>query len=182
MATGSTVARRWAEALFEAAGAAGATAEVGQDLGDAARALWGDERVRGFILSDRVSQEAKKNLVRDLGVHRLARNFLALAIDKRREAYIPEIARTYAALADKAAGIVDVRVRTAVELGEPGRKNLVSVLERKLGRGVRVSFAVDPSLLGGLQLRVEDRLFDASLARRLERLGEHLAKARVGVE
>ena len=195
MAQGSAVARRYAQALFQAAQGAKATAEVGRDLKTAVAAIWDDERLRVFMTGDRVAAEAKKRLVAGLaaavgagtsqgearGLHLLVRNFLWLAVDKRREAYVPDVARAYQALADRAEGLVDVEVRTAVELGEDGRRKLGLALTGKLGRRVRANFVVDPSLIGGLQVKVDDRLFDASLRRRLERLGEHLTKARVGV-
>jgi len=195
LAQGSAVARRYARALFQAAQGAKATAEVGRDLKTAVEAIWDDERLRVFMTGDRVAAEAKKRLVAGLaaavgagtsqgearGLHLLVRNFLWLAVDKRREAYVPDVARAYQALADRAEGLVDVEVRTAVELGEDGRRKLGAALAGKLGRRVRANFVVDPSLIGGLQVKVDDRLFDASLRRRLERLGEHLAKARVGV-
>ncbi len=204
MAQGSAVARRYAQALFQAAQGAKATAEVGRDLKTAVAAIWDDDRLRVFMTGDRVAAEAKKRLVAGLaaavgaagpakgspggpsqgearGLHLLVRNFLWLAVDKRREAYVPDVARAYQALADRAEGLVDVEIRTAVELGEDGRRKLGLALTGKLGRRVRANFVVDPSLIGGLQVKVDDRLFDASLRRRLERLGEHLAKARVGV-
>jgi F-type H+-transporting ATPase subunit delta len=203
LAQGSAVARRYAQALFQAAQGAKATAEVGRDLKTAVAAIWDDDRLRVFMTGDRVAAEAKKRLVAGLaaagvadpakgspggpsqgearGLHLLVRNFLWLAVDKRREAYVPDVARAYQALADRAEGLVDVEVRTAVELGEDGRRKLGLALAGKLGRRVRANFVVDPSLIGGLQVKVDDRLFDASLRRRLERLGEHLAKARVGV-
>jgi len=195
LAQGSAVARRYAQALFQAAQGAKATAEVGRDLKTAVAAIWDDERLRVFMTGDRVAAEAKKRLVAGLaaavgagtsqgearGLHLLVRNFLWLAVDKRREAYVPDVARAYQALADRAEGLVDVEVRTAVELGEDGRRKLGAALAGKLGRRVRANFVVDPSLIGGLQVKVDDRLFDASLRRRLERLGEHLTKARVGV-
>ncbi len=185
MAQGSAVARRWAQALFEAAEAAGAADQVGRDLATVVGVLWGDDKLREFFLGERVPAEAKKRLVARLGLnpgfHRLVGNFLCLAVDKRREARVKEVAQVYKALSDKAKGLVDVEVRTAVPLDDAGRENLENVLGRKLGARVRVTFSVDPALLGGLQVKMNDRLFDASLRRRLERLGEHLAKARVGV-
>lgn len=204
MVHGGAVARRYAQALFEAARGAGATAEVGRDLALAVAALWGEEKPRVLFTGDRLPAEAKKRLVVALcagtakgasgeaiegasgeaggsGLHHLVRNFLLLAVDKRREAYVAEVARAYALLADRAEGLVDVEVRTAVELGEDGRGRLQETLAGKLGRRVRVSFVIAPSLVGGIQVKVDDRLFDASLKRRLDRLGEHLAKARVGV-
>jgi len=198
MALGSKVARRYAQALYEAAEARQA-AEAVRDLLDATvAALWGDPSVRTFFLSDRVPGAAKKRLVEEtLAPHertagpdenraqsealRLVRNCLFLVIDKRREAYLPEIVRSLASLVDRARGLVDVEVRTAVELGEADRDWLGRTLASRLGRPLRPRFVADPSLLGGLVVKVDDRLFDASFRRRLERLGEHLAKARVGV-
>jgi F-type H+-transporting ATPase subunit delta len=197
LAQGSSIARRYARALFEAAQAAGVTAEVGRDLAVAVAVIWGDDKVRAFFTGNRTPTEAKKRLVtqacgwgddpagggREMGkgLERLVGNFLLLAVDKRREEYVAEVAGVYASMVDRAAGLVDVEVRTAVDLGEGGRDKLSQALAEKLGRRVRTSFVIDPSLLGGLEIKIDDRLFDASLRRRLVRLGEHLAKARVGV-
>lgn len=177
--------------MFEAAEGAGAVSEVGRGLASAASAIWGDHRLRAFIEGERVPVEAKKKLIGEMaeaaggggrrgGLHPLVRNFLLLAIDKRREAYVPEAAMVFASLADRAAGVVNAEVRTAVELDDVGRRNLQEVLAGKFGDKLRLHFVVDPALVGGLVVKIEDRLFDASLKRRLARLGEHLAKARVG--
>lgn len=205
MPAGSVVARRYARALFEAAEAAGAAVNVGRDLEAVVGALWGDERLRLFFLSERAPAGAKKRLVEELsgdagepigarpkteakarakgaarGVHPYVRNFLLLVVDKRREAFVPDMAREYAALVDRAQGLTDVQVRTAVPLGKKEQDALLSTLTAKLGRQVRLIFAVDPALLGGVRIKVDDKLFDASLKRRLERLREHLAKPRAG--
>lgn len=186
MAKGSAIARRWAQALFEAAAAQGATVEVGRDLRALLESLWGSEEARRFLLGDRTSIEDRKKLVRGLldaagGGPRLVRSFVLLALDKRREAYLPDMAEAYGALLDRSQGLVEVEVRTAVELPAADRDGLRNVIASKLDRKIRTNFVVDSSLLGGLQIRVDDRLFDASLKRRLERLGEQLANARVGV-
>ncbi|MEW6031936.1 MAG: ATP synthase F1 subunit delta [Bacillota bacterium] len=181
MAQGSAVARRYARALLEVAAKNGVVAEVGRDLAAVAEALWGDEALRSYFLGTRVSPQAKKNLVSRLAderVHRLVRNFLLLVVDKRREALLPEMARLYSALEDRFRGVSNVRVRTAVPLDESERAKVETILAAKLGRPVRLSFATDPDLLGGVEVRTDDRLYDASLRRRLQRLGEHLAKAR----
>lgn len=204
MPAGSVVARRYARALFEAAEAAGAAVNVGRDLEAVVSALWADEQLRVFFLSERAPAEAKKRLIEELtcggeptaarpetgakapasgtarGVHPYVRSFLLLVVDKRREAFVPDMAREYGALADRAQGLTDVQVRTAVPLEKKDQDALASVLAGKLGRQVRLVFAVNPALLGGVQIKVDDKLFDASLKRRLERLREHLAKPRVG--
>ncbi len=183
MAKGSTIARRWSQALFEAA--SDEFVRVGRDLQAVVDSLWGDDQARAYLESDRVALGTKKEFVRTLAkakVHRLVLNCLLLAIDKRREGFMPGIAAAYGTLSDKAQGLTEVEVRTAVELPEANRQNLGRTLAGKLGESrLKTKFLVDPSLLGGLQVRVDDRLFDASLRRRLERLGEQLAKARVGV-
>ena len=182
MSRGTRVARRYAAALFEAASASGVEAEVGRGLRAAVLSLWGDERLRGFVVGERVPQEAKRRVISDLvssKVHRLVRNFLLLTVDKRRETQLPAMVQVYSALEDRALGITDVLVTTAVPLGEKERRNLEISLEAKLGRA-RLSFETDSSLVGGLQIRAGGRVFDASLKRRLQKLGEHLAKARVG--
>ncbi|RJQ09219.1 MAG: ATP synthase F1 subunit delta [Bacillota bacterium] len=185
MAQGSLIERRYAQALFQAARNAGTVDEVERELDAVVRALFEDTPVRDYFLSDRAGLKAKRDLVLKAAAgagQYLVRNFLLLCVDKRRERSLPGILRVFTALADKARGIVDAQVRTAVDIGPEGRADLEKTLTRTIGQRVRVNFAVDPALIGGLVLKVDDRLYDASLARRLERLAEHLAKARVGVK
>jgi len=180
----SAVARRYARALYQAAEAAEAVDQVGQDLASVVGAVWGDDRAWEFFRSDRVPAPAKKELIRELaarGVHPLTRNLLLLVVDKRREEHLGGIERAYAALRDRARGISEAEVRTAVDLGPDERRHIEQTLAARLDRPVRVSFTVDPSLVGGLQIKVDDKLIDASLRSRLERLRDHLRQAKVGV-
>lgn len=180
----STLARRYARALYEAATAAEAAGQVGDDLVALVASIWQDAGRAAFFQSGQVAAGDKKQLIRELGgdrCHQLVTNLACLSVDKRRESYLPEIARQYGVLLDRAQGISDVEVRTAVPLGAPEQESFTVSLTAKLGGRVRVNFVVDPSIVGGVQVKAADKLFDASLRRRLERLGEHLAKARVGV-
>jgi F-type H+-transporting ATPase subunit delta len=80
-------------------------------------------------------------------------------------------------LADEAAGRVRATVTTAVELSIDDRENLRQQLSERLGKEVRVTAAVDPSIIGGLKLQYGDHLIDASLATRLQQLRRRLADA-----
>jgi F-type H+-transporting ATPase subunit delta len=72
---------------------------------------------------------------------------------------------------------VKAEVASAVELSEQEKESLRQSLARQFGTDLTFAFSVDPSLLGGLRVRVGDRLIDTSVASRLTALRESLASA-----
>ena len=81
-------------------------------------------------------------------------------------------------MADEAAGIVHAQVTTAVALSDQQVSDITEQLSRSLGKTIRTEAKVDPSIIGGLVVRVGDRLVDGSVRTRLKRLREELEGAR----
>lgn len=175
---GGSVARRYAHALFEVAREHGRLEEQDAELRRVLAAFAENPSLKTAYESRKALPEDRKAVVArvfgDLSAH--TRNLLCLLIDKQREAYLDAIAREYRSLADAAQGIVEVEVRSAVELGESELGLLEQRLKAAGARGVRFSRRVDPELVGGLVLRVGDRLYDGSVRTRLQRLRERLAR------
>jgi F-type H+-transporting ATPase subunit delta len=108
----------------------------------------------------------------------LVMNFLLVLNNKGRLRLLRQIAEAYGALLDEQNGKVEVDVTVAKKLG---REQLAEVRERvseALGKDAVVHQYVDPEIIGGLVLRVEDRLIDASVKYQLEAMRERLLAAR----
>jgi F-type H+-transporting ATPase subunit delta len=108
----------------------------------------------------------------------LVMNFLLVLNDKGRLRLLKQIAEAYAALLDEQQGKVEVDVTVAKKLG---REQLAEVRERvsqALGKDAVVHQYVDEDIIGGLVLRVEDKLIDASVRYQLTAMRERMLAAR----
>lgn len=173
-----SVARRYARALFEVARDHARVEDQDGELRRVLGTFAENPSLLSAFESRRLPPERKKTLVGqvfgDLSPH--TRNLLLVLIDKQRETALAEIAREYRALADAEQGIVEVEVRSAVELTDQDLALFEARLKAGGASGVRFRRRVDPELIGGLVLRFQDRLFDGSVKTRLQRLRERLAR------
>jgi F-type H+-transporting ATPase subunit delta len=101
-------------------------------------------------------------------------NLARLLVGANRVAELDGIIEQFELLADEAAGRVRATATTAVPLTRSDADKLEASLSRRLGREVRLSNQVDRAIVGGLVLRMGDRVIDASVATRLQQLRHHL--------
>jgi len=181
MARDVTIARRYAQALFLAARKKDAVDRVAQDLAgvnkvDAAM----NDRLRLFLEAPQVPTDQKIEVVeKGLGpsVHRLVIEFFKLIINKKRLFRMRDIAEEFGRLVEEHQGIVRARVTSAVPLTDSELTALVASLEQSLSKKVKVDAHVDPAILGGLVVKVGDRIADQSVTTQLDRLREQLLAA-----
>ncbi|MFW5828667.1 MAG: ATP synthase F1 subunit delta [Planctomycetota bacterium] len=181
--TASTVPAVYAAALYETAAEQGVVPRVveectalAQVLRDAPELI---ERVEHPSISRQQAQELVVGLFRDQ-VHELVLHFLQLLVLRDRFATAPAICDELVVHADLLAGVVPVQVITARRLGPAARERLNAALIEGIGQGVVIEDIVDESLIGGITLRIGDRIYDASLRRRIDAMHEHLATAPLG--
>jgi len=176
MAERLTIARPYAKAAFAQARAASRLAPWSGALANAALAV-ADPRVHGLIGHPRVGAAQLTALVCDLagtGLDDAGRRFIALLVENKRLAFLPEISQLFNALKDEVEGVVDVQVTSAAPMADGEGKALAAALEKRFGRSVRVHTAVDASLVGGAVVRAGDLVIDGSLKSKLERLAYEL--------
>lgn len=162
-----TVARNYAEALFAAGD------KFGPVLDAVAGAIEADERIAMALESPRVSKAAKgKILERALKGEAPPEfiRFLQAVVRRGRQGLLSEIAQQYQVLLDKKLDRVHAGVTLADEPDARTQKQVVDRLTKALGREVRAYFRSDPKILGGVVVRVGDRIFDGSVRRRLTAL------------
>ncbi len=170
------IARVYATALYQAAAEAGRLEIVPRDLGEFVRALEASPELRQFLATEDVSDALKKEVLLELteGADELVRNLLRLLVDKSREGEVAAIYRAFVELVERAQGIVHVEVVSAVPLPPELQEELKAKVESSLNKKVELKLTVDADILGGLRLRIGDRVVDASIRNRLERLRELL--------
>ena len=170
MAT-STIARRYAAAYFDLAREAGEVDARGDDLRRAVETLAHDEVVDA-LANPRLDVADRVRLALDLvdGLGQPARNLVRVLVERKRARILGEVLEHYRALADRAAGIVRAEVTAAVELSRAQRDTITRSLRRGFGERLEVEVRHDPAIIGGLVVRVGDRVIDTSLRTHLQQL------------
>lgn len=167
----SAIARRYASAYFEVARDDDAVADRLDDLVRAAETLSNAEVVEA-LGNPRLDVADRVRLALDLidGVGEQARNLVRLLVERNRIAALPGVLEQYRVLADRAAGVVRAEVTTANEVDGELRNRIARALRARFGTDVEIEMRRDPAIIGGLVLRVGDRVIDSSLRTRLQQL------------
>ena len=171
-----TVARNYAEALFQLGERSG-NVEPYADLLDAvAAAVEQTPRVQSVLMSPRVPKAEKARFLG--GALRDAPRefvlFLQALVKRGRQQILRPIATEYLNLLDQKLDRVRAGVTVARTPDEKLKRAIQEALSRQLGKQVIPSFTVDPEILGGTIVRVSDRVLDGSLRRRMTKLRRHL--------
>lgn len=173
----TSIARRYAEAAFEIAERDGSVEEWLTQLGAVASAV-ADSNVVYRLEDPHVPLATRAAALHGvLGADMLSPvgNLIGLLLRRRRVDALPQIAREYRRLYNRRAGIVEAVATSALALDGSELAALKSRLEQMTGRKVELEAAVDPAILGGIQVRIGDTLYDGSVRGRLERLRAQLA-------
>ncbi|MEG1451171.1 F0F1 ATP synthase subunit delta [Brevundimonas sp.] len=175
------VGERYAQALFDLAEETGVLDAVRADLASLKTAwtdsadlrrlanspvITADDQAIGLLA---IADKAKFNAV--------TRNLLGLVAKNGRAADLPGVIAGFDALYAKKTGVVAAEVISAVELTAAQSKKIQSELRAALGRDPELTTRIDPSILGGLKVKVGSKLFDASLKTKLDQMTFALKRA-----
>lgn len=180
--TGNIVARRYARALFALGKKSGLSdlEKFGNDLAALAGTLeTAPELVRVFR-NPVFTPEEKRNVIAKLldkiKVCPTVRNFCLLLADRERLAFIQDIQAYFGILLDAEKGVIRGELVTAVELANAKREQVKAQLEAQAGRKLELGFSIDKNILGGVVLKVGDRILDASLRAQLGILKDNIKR------
>ena len=167
----SAIARRYASAYFEVARDDAAVDKRGDDLARAVETLSNTEVVDA-LRNPRLDVADRVSLALDLtdGLGEQARNLVRLLVEHNRIDALPGVLEQYRVLADRARGVVRAQVTTAVEVGAALRKRIADALRERFGTDVEIEMRHDQGVIGGMILRVGDRVIDNSLRTHLQQL------------
>jgi F-type H+-transporting ATPase subunit delta len=170
----SGLAQRYATALFELADERRALDQVAADL-EKIGAMIADAPDLRRLLRSPVLKRAEQARALDAvlvqaGISDLTRQFSGLVAKNRRLFAFEDMVRGFRALLAQRRGEVTAEVASAVELSKQQLDAITDALKRTYGAKVAIAPRIDPSLLGGLVVRVGSRMIDASLRSKLHRL------------
>jgi F-type H+-transporting ATPase subunit delta len=165
------LAARYAHALFELAQDAGAVDVVSADLASLRRATEASPDLRRLVRSPVFSAEdqakALKAILGEMGANALTTKFVLLVAQKRRLPALAQITQAYEHLIATSRGETVAEVIAARSLSDSEIAELKTVLKSRLGKEPRLHSKVDPTLLGGLVVKVGSRMIDSSLRTKL---------------
>jgi len=173
------IAQVYARALFEVAQEQGKLDLVREQLGQFAGALNENGDLRVFFFSPYFSTEEKKDGLRRAldGADEAIVNFLEALLERHRMPVIFRIRDAYERLWDQENQTLPVEVTSAVDLDAATVKSIGERIGEQTGQRVELTSKVDPSILGGIVLRVGNSILDASIKHRLDQLRKHVAQA-----
>lgn len=179
----SGIAGRYASALFDLAQESKATATVSQDLQRFAALLEGSEDLQRLVRNPVFTADeqviAISALLDKAKIGGLAANFLKLVASKRRLFAVEGMIRGFAALVDKMNGVVAAEVTVPAALSDKNRAAVLDAVKSVTGgASVALTEKVDPSIIGGLIVKVGSKMVDASLKTKLNSI--KLAMKEVG--
>jgi F-type H+-transporting ATPase subunit delta len=178
----SGMAGRYATALFELAGEAGAVDSVKADL-DRLSALIAENAdlarlVKSPVFSAEEQLKAISAVLGQVGISGLAGNFVKLVAQNRRLFALPRMISDYAALVAAQRGETTAEVTVAAPLSDTHFAALKDALAQQTGKDVNLDVTVDPSILGGLIVKLGSRMVDASLKTKLNSIRHAMKEVR----
>ncbi len=174
----SDTARAYARSLFELASLAGSVDATDVSLRTVVASVRGELQLREALTDTAVPVEAKRALLRDIfgaNVTPEALAMVTLLVERDLAGVLADVARLFGEIAEAERGIVAAEVTTAVPLDDALRASLTDKLAASLGRPVALRETVDPSIVGGVVIKVAGRVLDGSVASQLDSVRRALA-------
>jgi len=173
----NAIARRYADALFNAAQENGQVDQVLSDWQLVISFLQQDPRLGELLQHQRLSRRTKKEIIRELWANRVSQlflGFLELIVDKRRERFLAAIYDVFKGKVLQVRNISIAEVKTAFALDKQSELNLIKALSDLTGKQIELQVSLHPELIGGLAVQIGDRVIDGSVVKRLQLLGMRL--------
>ena len=173
------IARPYAKAVFALAKAANKLSNWSELLNCLA-SIARDHQVRALLTDPRISWLQRSTLFADIcrpmldTLDKQGENFLQILALNRRLALLPEIAEFYTALLAKQQDIVKTKIVSALPLAKQQQDKLQRALGKRLQRQIEPQYEIDEALIGGVIIRIGDRVIDGSIRGKLEKLGKYL--------
>lgn len=165
------VSKRYAHALFEAGLELNKLEEFKEDLMLITHVLGKEPQIQNILSHPKITKDEKKDVITHIFGKQVSQeilNFLFVTVDKRREIYIMDISRQFEELFNEHENIVEVTAITAVPMDKKTQDRLTVVLGNKLNKTIKLKNTVDKDIIGGVLLKVENKIIDGTIKGQLE--------------
>lgn len=167
----SKASRRYSLALYGVAEEKGKLDEVLKDITFAINLIKDNHELELFFDSPVIPKNKKLEVVKNIfgeKISPLTMSFMDLLLERRRGALTREIFEDFIKLKKEREGVVDVTVKTSVELNDSEKANMKSKIEAYTKLKGDLTFEIDKSIIGGFVAKIDDTILDASIKRQLE--------------
>lgn len=176
-----TVAERYAESLFALASEEDAISSYLDDMKLVDEVLESDPKIVQFFSHVLISDEDKCKLLDDSfssSINKYVLNFLKLLVKKRRIRYIRDIVKSFIGLCNKKLGIEEGLVYTPYALSDEQLKDVEKAMSEKENKAIVLRQIIDESLIGGIKVQINTRVYDDSIKNKVEKLRSKLLESR----
>ena len=171
------LANKYAKAVFELKKKKKKLQEVENDLKFIVQTISSQQDLSDFIYHPHVKLEAKKEIFTKIfraEIGDLTNKFMSLLFDKKREMLLPQIVGEFEVLANEAQNIIKAQVIVATALNVEQRTALINKLSMATGKTVVAEYKIDTGILGGVIVKIGDKLIDGSIVRQIAALKAQL--------
>lgn len=174
----TTVARRYAKALIAVGAEDGAYANYGKELRTAVGVFQGAPELYKVLLNPMYKVEVRRALLTKVaegaGFSASVTRLLLILVDRRKITLLDDIAAAYSRLEDDLAGRIRIVVESPTELAPDALNAVREKIKVSTGREVIATFTRNPSLIGGLVIKIDNIILDGSLKTQLELMKEKI--------
>ncbi len=169
---------RYAKALFESALSQNLLDRIYDDM-QVISEVCKTEEMKNLLKSPIIIPSEKKKLIHNLfdkHLHKLTLSLIDLMINNGREAFLPSTARIFCKETLEYQGVTEPLLITAVPVKDEVKKQIAEFISKKFNTRVRLRESVDPEIIGGFILKVNDYFIDASIRTRLKKIKHNLTQ------
>lgn len=173
----SIVAQRYAVALFEIAKEKNVLDTMAEEIRVVKEVFSSDEELNAFLKQPKITLQQKQHVLSDAlaGISEYIKNTIMLMIERHRTDEIAHMAEDFVELCNEDKSVAEATVYTTRPITESEREAISSVFAAKVGKKtLRIENIVDRDIIGGMKLRIGNRIFDGTVSGKLNRLERQL--------
>lgn len=179
------VGKRYAEALYEVAAELNKLEDFKEEIKAVADVFKSNPELETIFTHPRVTKSEKKDMIKELFEGKISKeivNLCYIIIDKGRERYLSDISDSYRDLSNDKLGIVEADAYTAVPMTQDETDKLQEKLSSFFKKKVDLRTHIDENLLGGVLVKVGDKVIDGSIKGKLNEMQKELNNIRLTAE
>lgn len=177
MSQETVVAKRYAKALFELALEHKTVQETEQQLKSVVEAIESSHELELLLTTPNIDMTGKLDVLNTTFEGHISDNvieLLKLLVERGRITILSDVLASYIQIAGEALGTAVAEVTSAYPLSESEQQAIADTFGQQISKKIRIHNIIDKSIIGGIQVRIGDRLYDGSLSNKLVKMKRSL--------